>query len=812
MKMILFLLSLLYASEALEHNHALRRRHLAGYRDTFECILIEVATDFDHDDDTHEHMCQGQDSRGNFDKMYYIDDNNDVIPDLEEMGLDVMHYSGRFKLVLTNVVENNSPVITTTPGTKVDIVDLESNQSQDRKLAQTSGESKVAIVRVTTRDGPPDKTSQELSDAFFGTSGSPHNLARRYDLCSFGKLKMVPANPTDFKTSVNGVGELELDEPSEGQDIFGLMNQVTDLFEETFDNPPTFFDHVAYIFPEGTTYGSGGSDNWLAFAYVKGFLSVFNDLNAVYLSHQVHEFGHNLGLYHASYNGLTYGDRSGVMGYGYKLEDGPQMCFNAAKSWQLGWYREKAIQINENGDPNASARSIYLSFFGDYDNVPSNSESEAVLLKIGHYHLIYNFRKGINSQTQDWVDRVTITYMKRNNDLSRLDAALRPGEDFEFQAGSRTMEIKFCAMTNENGVDKAKISIYPEGSASSCGNFDAALENSAQQRSVPSPTPQPVPSPTPQPVPSPTSQPVPSPTRPPTPSPTRPPVAVSCGASEVKLEVKLTTNDTPQDISWHLSVHDGATIGEIGSYSIQNHEHVHQYCANADDTIVFHLKDTSGKDYPGGKYVLSVDNQVYSEGDIVAEEVDYIEATCPNANESRFQLILNTGYAPEHVSWTLNAEETELSGGGPWPQHSGKPINFFSSTCLDTSLCYTFKMMTSLKDQYTNKGQGLDRGSYEVTWNKQDVKSSTFETGDKEVTKFGDCESFYYEEPEAEPEVCDCTDEPVNWMKNYGWECEGNHFLTTKCNKNGAWRAAKYCQLSCYRMGFGYEGDVCNCG
>lgn len=294
----------------------MRRRHLAGYRDTFECILIEVATDFDHDDDTHEHMCQGQDSRGNFDKMYYIDDNNDAIPDLEEMGLDVMHYSGRFKLILTNVVENNSPVITTTPDTKVDIVDLDSDQSQDRKLAQKSGQSTVAIVRVTTSSGQPKYTANQLSDAFFGTNGDPQNLAKRYNLCSFGKLTMVPAS---FDGSSGGVGELALNKASAGQNIFGLMNDVTDMFEDVFGASPTSFDHVAYVFPDGTTYGSGGSKNWLAFAYVRGFLSVFNDDNAVYLSHQVHEFGHNLGLYHASYNGLTYGDRSGVMGYGYKL-------------------------------------------------------------------------------------------------------------------------------------------------------------------------------------------------------------------------------------------------------------------------------------------------------------------------------------------------------------------------------------------------------------------------------------------------------------------------------------------------------------
>jgi hypothetical protein len=52
-----------------------------------------------------------------------------------------------------------------------------------------------------------------------------------------------------------------------------------------------------------------------------------------------------LKLAHAGEGTEEYGDQSGMMGYSYS-EDSTKMCFNPAKSWQLGWYSDKRIELD----------------------------------------------------------------------------------------------------------------------------------------------------------------------------------------------------------------------------------------------------------------------------------------------------------------------------------------------------------------------------------------------------------------------------------------------------------------------------------
>ena len=108
------------------------------------------------------------------------------------------------------------------------------------------------------------------------------------------------------------------------------------------------FDHIMLCLPPGT------QDSWIAYGYENGWLSVYNDDWCNYVSAQMHELGHNLNLEHSgdvSYPEATdvakvYGDQSGFMGSLYKQENGPIMCFNGAKSWQLGWYDDMAVIVD----------------------------------------------------------------------------------------------------------------------------------------------------------------------------------------------------------------------------------------------------------------------------------------------------------------------------------------------------------------------------------------------------------------------------------------------------------------------------------
>jgi len=46
---------------------------------------------------------------------------------------------------------------------------------------------------------------------------------------------------------------------------------------------------------------------------------------------QMHEFGHNIGLHHSGYDTGSYADHSCIMGNPSYGDDGPKICWNAAK-------------------------------------------------------------------------------------------------------------------------------------------------------------------------------------------------------------------------------------------------------------------------------------------------------------------------------------------------------------------------------------------------------------------------------------------------------------------------------------------------
>lgn len=471
-----------------------------------QCRLTELSADFANGQSAFETKCQLPGG-----ELYDIDDNNDVLPDFGPDGLNVLHNSMRYQLTLTDVMVNASPVITTSPSTEVTLVDLAKEDDLDadeeayrRKLAiKQQGESTMAIIRIIGNGNKqPIKTASELANTFFGTNGDQSQyFAKRYELCSFGKKTFVPASDGSTTHFQNGVTEINIADNITGTNIHKLVNMAIMALQAKFGyHLFEVFDHVVFVVPDGSVYPKQG-DEWMAFAFIGQYLSVFNDMNVRYMSHQLHEIGHNLGLYHSAHEDIDYGDQSCIMGYGYAEENQPQMCFNGAKSWLLGWYSDKAIEINQN---DISRRSIYLSFFGDYEKVPALSAANVVLFKVGNYHMQYNLKKGINIQTMEFINAVTVTENIGPNELSRNKAALRsPGQKFTFDNG---VTVEFCGTAVSNGADQVQLSLYRSGQASTCGSgFDNYLSND-RETAIPDPTNRPQTA---------------TPNRPPTPSPTR---------------------------------------------------------------------------------------------------------------------------------------------------------------------------------------------------------------------------------------------------------------------------------------------------
>jgi len=60
------------------------------------------------------------------------------------------------------------------------------------------------------------------------------------------------------------------------------------------------------------------------------------------------------------------------------------------------------------------------------------------------------------------------------------------------------------------------------------------------------------------------------------------------------------------------------------------------------------------------------------------------------------------------------------------------------------------------------------------------------------------------------PSCIECTDEEDPILIQYGYECEeADRYLVRRCNTHPVWSTEKYCQLSCYNLGLGYDGELC---
>jgi hypothetical protein len=166
------------------------------------------------------------------------------------------------------------------------------------------------------------------------------------------------------------------------------------------------------------------------------------------------------------------------MGYSYSSDEGPVMCFNGPKNWQLGWYADRHIDVLDNGSwtGNVYGLSAYSA----------SSPGDAIVVRISaspNIYVSYNRKDGINSGTVEGGDQL----------LVHTKAAAT------YQYGESTLVAKLSS------GDFATVSDNTIRFLSSGGDYAVVQIGDSQ----PNPTPPPTPSPTNAPNPNPTT---PSPT------------------------------------------------------------------------------------------------------------------------------------------------------------------------------------------------------------------------------------------------------------------------------------------------------------
>jgi len=249
-------------------------------------------------------------------------------------------------------------------------------RARRRSADSNPGELSVLVIRVVDSEGAKlAATDAQLVDDVFTDEFS---LKTGYEQCSKDQLIMEPATGSGISNGIytvnigipasDGSGAIQQEAFAQATAELGSLSSQWDLV--MFCQPP-------------------GSGDWLAYAFINSWASFYNDYWCQRVSAQMHEVGHNLGLGHSNQGSQSYGDQSSMMGFSYNSDDGPKMCFNAAKNFQLGWYelqKESFYPLQNKND----AVDFVLNGVDEYKKDGSATDGELITLRIVEYGDTYD--------------------------------------------------------------------------------------------------------------------------------------------------------------------------------------------------------------------------------------------------------------------------------------------------------------------------------------------------------------------------------------------------------------------------------------
>ena len=146
------------------------------------------------------------------------------------------------------------------------------------------GTKEVLVIRVVAQDSSTTATEAELADDIFGQGEDLVNLKSQYLKCSHDQLNFT-ALESKTEVGTDGVYTLTLAQDVRGKGEHGIQQAIVAQAENELGNFASIAAHVIVCMPAGT------AGDWIAYAYVNHWLSVYNDKWCQYPSGLMHELG-----------------------------------------------------------------------------------------------------------------------------------------------------------------------------------------------------------------------------------------------------------------------------------------------------------------------------------------------------------------------------------------------------------------------------------------------------------------------------------------------------------------------------------------
>lgn len=159
-----------------------------------------------------------------------------------------------------------------------------------------------------------------------------------------------------------------------------------------------------------------------------------------------------IGLIHSNEDGVAYGDSTDYMAAGHKDTDWPRKCFNGYKNWQLGWYKDRQLNL----DSTSSFDEGHLLKLASFVDFSRTDYDEYVLIVVANeFYLAFNLAMDFNIDTEEKRNQVTVTASGESGSESL--AGLKEQESYRvanFQNSNKELVIEVCTR------DRGKLGSY----------------------------------------------------------------------------------------------------------------------------------------------------------------------------------------------------------------------------------------------------------------------------------------------------------------------------------------------------------------